>query len=574
MIADRDVAVPMDDGLELRADVFRPDNAAPVPVVMTLGPYGKGIRYQDGYCEQWEWLVDAHPDILAGSRRSFLTWETVDPELWVASGYAVVRVDSRGAGRSPGQLDLFSPREVRDHYEAIEWAGTQTWSNGKVGLCGISYYAINQWLVAAQQPPHLAAMIPWEGAADAYRDRTRHGGILSNVFFELWYPLQVLAVQHGNPSTALDPWLQERASGPEELAEQQLAANRVDPREHRPPELDGEAYRRRSAEWPRVTVPFLSAANWGGLGLHSRGNFEAFTQAASKEKWLEVHPGRHEEWFYLPYGMELQRRFLDHYLKGADNGWEREPRVLLNVRRAFTSEVELRKEHEWPLARTRWTKLYLDAGSLGLQWAEPASAASTSFAGMGEPITLLSAPLEQETEITGPIAATLLIESSTADADLFVTVRAFGADDAEVDFQGALDPRTPLAQGWLRASHRKLDPEKSTPYRPYHSHDEIQKLEPGETYRLQVEVWPSCIVLPAGARIAVTIGGSDFARPIDQPTDGPPAFRGSGLFLHTDPEDRPAETFNGTTTVHTGAGEYASYLLLPVIPLGASSSLD
>jgi uncharacterized protein len=118
-------------------------------------------------------------------------------------------------GRSPGFLDLFSRREVRDYYEAIEWAGTQPWSTGRVGLCGISYYAINQWLVASLEPPHLAAMIPWEGAADAYRDQSRHGGILNNLFFELWYPLQVLSVQHGNPAAHMDPWLGERASGPE-----------------------------------------------------------------------------------------------------------------------------------------------------------------------------------------------------------------------------------------------------------------------------------------------------------------------------------------------------------------------
>ena len=182
----------MDDGVALRADVFRPEGRDPVPVVMTLGPYGKGVRYQDGYRAQWDWLIGAHPDLLEGSSRSYLTWETVDPEIWVSWGYAVVRVDCRGAGRSPGYLDPFSPREVRDYAEAIEWAGTQPWSNGRVGLCGISYYAINQWLVASQQPPHLAAMIPWEGAADAYRDQARHGGILSNVFFATWYPLQVL----------------------------------------------------------------------------------------------------------------------------------------------------------------------------------------------------------------------------------------------------------------------------------------------------------------------------------------------------------------------------------------------
>jgi predicted acyl esterase len=566
MIIERDVAIPMDDGLRLRADVFRPEDASPVPVVMTLGPYGKGVRYQDGYRDQWEWLVGAHPHILEGSTRSFLTWETVDPELWVSWGYAVVRVDSRGAGRSPGVLDPFSPREVRDYHEAIEWAAAQSWSSGKVGLCGISYYAINQWLVSSLQPPHLAAMIPWEGATDAYRDQARHGGILSNLFFELWYPLQVLSVQHGNPNTAIDPWLGERASGPEELSEPELAANRSNPRERAERELDDGYYRERSPDWSRVTVPFLSAANWGGSGLHSRGNFEAFTEAASSEKWLEVHPGRHEEWFYLPYGIELQRRFLDHYLKDVDNGWEQESRVLLNVRRAFSDHFELRKEHEWPLARTRWTKLHLDADSRGLLWDGPASTGSASFQAMGEPITLLSAPLEEETEITGPVVATLLIESSTTDADLFVTLRAFCADEREVDFQGALDPHTPLAQGWLRASHRKLDARKSTPYRPYHTHDEVQKLQPGETYRLQIEVWPTCIVLPAGARIALTIGGSDFARPAQQPAEGPPVFRGSALFLHTDPLDRPPKTFDATTTIHTGGGEDVSYLLLPIIP--------
>ena len=569
LIIERDVEIPMDDGIALRADVFRPAGPEPVPVVMTLGPYGKGVRYQDGYREQWEWLAGAHPDLLAGSTRSYLTWETVDPEIWVPWGYAVVRVDSRGAGRSPGYLDVFSPREARDYYQVIEWAGTRPWSSGRVGLCGISYYAINQWLVAALQPPHLAAMIPWEGAADAYRDEARHGGILSNVFFEVWYPLQVLSVQHGNPHGPVDPWLGEPATGPERLSEAELAANRLEPlvRSAQQP-LDDAAYRARSADWARVRVPFLSAANWGGFGLHSRGNFEAFTQAASQQKWLEVHPGRHEEWFYLPYGMHLQRRFFDHFLKGADNGWEHEPPVQLNIRRGFSTDFQPRAEHEWPLARTRWTKLYVDAASPGLVWSPPAAPASTSFRGLGEPLTLTSPPLDAETELTGPLAATLFISSSTSDADLFVTLRAFGPDGAEVDFQGTLDPRTPLAQGWLRASHRKLDPDRSTPYRPYHSHDRLQPLDPGTIYELQIEIWPTCIVLPAGCRLALTIGGCDFARPAEIPTAGPPVFRGSGLFLHTDPNDRPADVFDGTTTVHTGP-DTASHLLLPIIPAAA-----
>lgn len=565
MLIERDVGIPMDDGHVLRADVFRPEASERVPVVMTLGPYGKGVRYQDGYKEQWEWLVGAHPDVLEGSSREYLTWETVDPEIWVPWGYAVVRVDSRGAGRSPGLLDLFSPRETRDYYEAIEWAGTRPWCNGKVGLCGISYYAINQWLVASLAPPHLAAMIPWEGAADAYRDQARHGGILSNVFFELWYQAQVLPVQHGNPDTRVDPWLDERASGPAELSPPELAANRADPRARTADPLDGEDYRERSADWTRITVPFLSAANWGGAGLHSRGNFEGFTQAASRQKWLEAHPGRHEEWFYLPYGMQLQRRFLDHFLKGIENGWDREPPVLLNIRRALCDEFELRREHEWPLVRTRWAQLHLDATADRLDWEVPSTQASASFQAEGEAITLLSPALEAETEITGPLAAKLYVSSSTTDADLFVTLRAFSPDREEIDFQGALDPSTPLAQGWLRASQRKLDPDRSRPHRPYHTHDTIQPLEPEKIYELDIEIWPTCIVLPAGFRLALTIGGRDFARNGGLETDAPPVFRGSGLFLHTDPDDRPAGIFGGTTTIHTGP-DTPSHLLLPIIP--------
>ncbi len=321
MIIERDVTVPVDDGTVLLADVFRPDDGSPVPVIMTLGPYGKGVRYEDGYAPQWNWLITTYPDVLPGSSRSYMAWETVDPETWVPWGYAIVRVDSRGAGRSPGHLDILSPREVRDYHDAIEWAGTRPWSTGKVGLNGISYYAINQWLVAALQPPHLAAMIPWEGAADFYRDWARHGGIMSNAFLETWFPRQVLSVQHGNPVGRTDPWLDEPATGPEKLADDELAARRSDPVADvlaRP--LDDTFYRDRSPDWSRVTVPFLSAANWAGFGLHPRGNFEAFTQAASTRKWLETHPGRHEEWFYLARGIDLQKRFLDHFLKGEDNG--------------------------------------------------------------------------------------------------------------------------------------------------------------------------------------------------------------------------------------------------------------
>ncbi len=565
MLIERDLPITMDDGLVLRADVYRPETTAPVPVIMTHGPYGKGVKWQEHYKLMWDWLAAEHPDMLPGSTRSYLTWETVDPEVWVPWGYAVVRVDSRGAGRSPGYLDIFSPRETQDYYHAIEWAGTRLWSNGKVGLNGISYYAINQWHVATLQPPHLTAMVAWEGAADMYREWYRHGGILSNKFMEAWFPRQVLAVQHGNPKAPRDHWLDESSTGPAELSEEALAANHCDTLANaRAREMDDAWYRDRSPDWSKVITPFVSAASWAGFGLHPRGNFEAFTQAAAQQKWLDGHPGRHEEWFYLKYGMDLQKKFFDHFLKGADNGWDKEPRVWLNLRRPFKNEFELRKEQAWPLEGTQWTKLFLDAKGGALDWRAPAATGQASFAAMGEGIRWMSPPLDQETELTGPMALRLYVSSSTHDADLFATVMAFAPDGREVTFQGTVDPKTPLAQGWLRASHRKLDQAKSLPYRPYHAHDDKWPLRPGQVYELDVEVWPMSVVLLAGYRIAVNISGKDFERPGG---DANPAFRsrGSGPWLHDDPHDRPADIFGGETTLYTGP-EREAYLLVPIIP--------
>ena len=566
MIIERDLPVEMDDGVVLRVDVFRPDTKEKVPVVLAGGPYGKGVKYQEHYKPLWDSLVKMHPDILEGSQHRWLTWETVDPEIWVPWGYACVRVDSRGAGRSPGYLDIFSPRETKDFAIAIEWAGQQKWSNGKVGLNGVSYYAINQWQVAELQPKHLTAMIPWEGAADHYRDWARHGGILSNKFMEIWYPRQVEAVQHGNPKGPRDHWMETRSTGPTTLSKEELKDNRADTLANfLAREMDDDWYRSRSPDWSKVKVPFLSAGSWAGFGLHPRGNFEAYTQAASEEKWLEGHPGRHEEWFYLEYGMELQKRFFDYYLKGEQNGWEKEPRVWLNLRRPFTDEVELRKEHEWPLKGTKWTKLYLHAGGKGkLDPNPPKAKRSKTFRALTRGITLRTAPLKEETEITGPMSAKLFISSSTVDADLFVTVQAFSPKGREVYFQGTVDPKTPLAQGWLRASHRKLDEELSDPWRPYHTHDDKQPLTPDRIYELDVEIWPQCIVLPKGFQLSINIAGQDFDRPGPAVEAYVPS-RGSGPFLHDHPVDRCKEVFGGRTTLHSGPN-HQSYLLVPIIP--------
>src|SRR6516165_6531951 len=196
MRIDWDTPIEMDDGVVLRADVFRPPEEGRYPVILSYGPYAKGLAFQDAYKSAWMRLTKAFPKVLQGSSNKYQNWELVDPEKWVPDGYAIVRVDSRGAGCSPGYLEVWSPREAKDLYECIEWAGTQPWSNGKVGINGISYYAMNQWTVGALKPPHLAALCIWEGSSDYYRELCRHGGILSD-FLNSWHPRQVVSVQHG-----------------------------------------------------------------------------------------------------------------------------------------------------------------------------------------------------------------------------------------------------------------------------------------------------------------------------------------------------------------------------------------
>jgi predicted acyl esterase len=567
MHIDWNVPIAMDDGAVLRADVFRPIEAGAYPTLMSYGPYAKWLPMQIGYAEQWRRMSTDHPDIPAGSTNKYQTWEVADPEKWVPHGYAIVRVDSRGAGCSPGYMEVWSPREARDLRDCIEWAAAQEWSNGKVGLSGISYYAMNQWHVARLNPPHLAAMVAWEGSADFYRELARHGGILCE-FALNWHERQVKTVQYGVGDRApTNPMTGQSAAGPVTLSDEELAANRSDfPGELRRRTLDEQWYRERSAHWEAITVPFLSAANWGGQGLHLRGNIEAFTQAASEHKWLEVHGLEHWTHYLTDYGVSLQRRFFDRYLKGEENGWGEESRVLLNIRRPGSC-FELRREHEWPLARTEWRRYYLDAQTCRLAGEVSEQAGTVEYEPLGDGAMFLTAPAAEEWEITGPLAAKLYVSSETVDADLFLVVGLFDPGEAEVTFMGCVDPHTPVAQGWLRASHRRLDESLSTFYRPYHTHDRVEPLVPGEVYELDVEIWPTCVVVPPGYRIGLNVRGCDYVY------SGEPdvletfahAMTGCGPFVHDDPEDRPREVFGGKVTVHTGP-KHGSYLLLPVIP--------
>jgi uncharacterized protein len=542
---EKDVDVPMRDGARLKADVFRPADAGRFPAILNLGPYQKDKL----------WVV---PPNLEEKPNPNMNWETVNPEWWVPRGYACVRVDGRGSGRSPGQCEPWSLAEAIDFYDAIEWAAAQPWCNGKVGLSGISYYAINQWFVANLQPPSLAAIMPWEGFADIYRDALYHGGIL-NVFMTNWFTAHLMHHIVGRASRDLpDGW----------------QTNTLWTWLHN--NLDSGQLRGAQAQWDKIVVPMFTVGNWTGFGLHLRGNIEAFMRAASKHKKLRIHTGSHVHPFYTEEGRRDQIRFFDRWLKGIDNGVMDEPPVKLAIRKG-KDEIEWRFENEWPLARTQWTKFYFDVspaasgtepriGALVREKpAQPSSCTYPSFnlgsmgstsaassqvmgggikPGMG--IALETPPLVEDIEITGPLAATFFVSSESEDMDLFLTLRNFDADGIEVLETGQQGSPVPVAKGWLRVSHRELDEALSRPYRPYHKHTRRLYLTPGEIVKVDVEIWPTSMVFKKGHRIRLDV----------QPRDG----AGSQGYMHYH-----ADYNTGTNTVYAG-GEYESYLLMPVIP--------
>jgi hypothetical protein len=584
MTIEWDVPITVDDGNVLRADVFRPTAPGDYPVVLTYGPYGKGKPFREYQAESYRAMVAMHPEISEGTSGRHQVFELVDPDKWVPDGYALVRVDSRGAGRSPGVLDPLSEREIRDLYECIEWAGSRPWSNGRVGLNGISYFSMNAWQVAALQPPHLAAVVIWEGAADWYRDVTHHGGIYTT-FETVWYGAIVGGAQHGlGERGGRNPITGQLVCGDETLSPKELAANRVDlaaiDKSH--PLID-DYQRARIRDLSDIRVPLLSAGNWGGLGLHLRGNTRGFELAGSEQKWLAMHDETHFSLFYAEYGVDLQKRFLGHFLKAEDNGWDEQARVHLRTRHA-DGHVGERVSNDWPLPETQWTKLYLDAaeGSNGsdssndsnssncsMAETPPREHASVSYTGKEGRIGF-SYVVPTDTELAGPVAAKLFVESSTADTDLFLVLRAFAPDGTEITYLGANDPHVPISQGWLRASHRALDPQQSRPFLPVHPHERVESLSPGTVYEVDVEILPTSLNLPAGFTLALDVQAHDYVHPaaVEQAKAHPNlrvAFTGSGPFLHADPSTRPDDVYAGTVTLHTGP-EHRSHLILPVIP--------
>jgi uncharacterized protein len=550
LIVEKDVKIPLRDGAILYADVFRPDGGAEkFPVIANIGPYQKDRL----------WIP---PEDLEEKANPYLAWETANPLWWCPRGYACVRIDSRGAGKSPGRSEPNSYQEAVDFYDAIEWLARRDWCSGNIGTLGVSYHANCQWRVASLQPPSLKAIIPWEGRADLYRDQAYHGGVFALGFIQNWLATNMAHHLMGrarsyNPNAFNNNLLWEWGSN----------------------SLDSDFWRIRSARWDKVTVPMYSVGNWTGAGLHLRGNTEGYMLAASKHKKLRLHTGTHFHPFHSEEGRTDQLRFFDHWLKGIDTGIMDEPPVKLMIRTGGgLKDYQFRFENEWPLARTQWTRMYLDVqaekqtadGSCeGVMAADPpkatrsaayaasppshagvsSSAPSQAAGSIGRTgISFQTAPLGQDTEVTGPVVLVLWVASTTEDMDIFATIRNIGPNGEDIWEAGQQGwDEVPVAKGWLRASHRKLDAERSLPYRPYHAHNERQWLEPGKPVECHVEIWPTCMVFKKGHRIRIDI----------QPRDGV----GASAYRHYHAD----YNIGAQNSVFTG-GDMQSYLVLPVIP--------
>lgn len=514
MVIEYDTPVRLRDGVEIYADVFRPEDAKAIPVIVAWGPYGKHapVKYD----------IFPNHGVDPAWISKYAGFEAPDPLYWTRHGYAVINVDPRGMWNSQGDATFYSAQEARDVYDLIEWAGVQPWSSGKVGMSGVSYLAIVQWRAAGEHPPHLAAINPWEGVSDRYREMAYHGGIPENRFGPMWRSRRV-------------PYSHQRV-------EDTVTMYAEHP-------LWDEYWQSKTPDLSQIDVPAYVVASWSDQGLHTRGTLEGFKQIRSQHKWLTVHGRKKWQYYYQPENVERLRLFFDRFLKGERNEVETWPRVRLEVRdRFYVGDV--RDEAGWPLARTRFEKLHLDAstGSMGPKPVEAESAVRYD-ALTGRAAFVHRFP--ETTELTGHMALRLWVEADGSDdMDLFVGLHKLDADGHFVPFSflNALEDG-PVALGWLRVSHRELDPSRSRPEQPWHPHDSEELLRKGEIVSVDVEIWPSATRFHAGEQLRLTVQGTDVQQ-------YPPGVVAMG---HSVTRNK------GAHVIHTGGGR-DSYLLIPVIP--------
>ncbi|MFJ3531754.1 MULTISPECIES: CocE/NonD family hydrolase [unclassified Streptomyces] len=528
IVLDKDVAVTLRDGVTIYVDVFRPAGTERVPVIVAWSPYGKGQGSSASVMGIFG-MVGLDNAIVSGLEK----FEGPDPAYWCARGYAICNPDIRGVANSEGDSVIWDRQEGLDCYDLIEWLGVQDWCTGKVAMSGTSYLAVSQWFTAAEQPPHLAAINPWEGVSDVYRDLVLRGGM---------------------PDTGFARQLQDNSYFGKGQKEDILTEA------ERHPLMDG-LWENKIPQFENITVPAYVVASYSNT-LHTAGTFRAWRRMASEDKWLRVHNS--QEWpdYYDEANVEDLRRFFDHTLKGEDNGWEQTPRVrysLLDLQGGDQINVPA---DQFPPADVTSTKYYLDGRTRTLATTAPDAEATAGYAVASHPdLVSFVTRFDEETTLVGYPKAHLWVEADGSDdMDLFVLVQkldaygtplqAFtalnqGALAQDVTERGASILRYKGSDGRLRVSMRHLDKALATDDVPAHTFDRVEKLSPGEVVDVEIDLLPVGLTFHPGEQLRFLISGRSLL----------------GTMMPGIREYEPANS--GRHVIHTG-GDRASYLQLPV----------
>jgi predicted acyl esterase len=556
-----DVIITLRDGVKLYADVYIPIAEGKYPAILWLGCFGK--CFHDGcICdeasllehEEWEdrWFEGTPIDAPWGLGP--MPWEKgegVNTTDWVPRGYAIVRIDSRGVCKSEGYQEMFSAQEARDFYDCIEWSAKQPWCDGNIGLWGTGMYGSNSMAAAQLNPPSLKAMIPICPDIDPYRDYIFIGGLWMGFNFVMkntcgeWQGLDWIEEAHKNPFYSEENW-----------------------------GVNGKIV--AGADVTKIKIPTWLGMSESGT-LHTRGTSLAYTNMASKDKKMTIisEPGVHY-WAYEKSVVEEHIAFMDYWLKGKkDNGIMDGPPIQMMVRTGRKGYF-WQDENEWPIARTQYTKYYLNAMPsdyagdgkrtefLKLEKDVPKEEKSSSYSADVEwqannswmhGISFITEPMKEDVLLAGHFKLSAWVSSTTKDMALHCSLRVMDGEN-EVTYPIAMGESTahkmfPVSFGALKVSHRKTDPQKSTDYRPYHTHlkEDYQPLKPGEIVPCEVEIWPTTALIRKGWRLRLDV----------QPVSGD--YMPWGI---ADIVDKSYQK-GSSNTIYTGP-EHPTYLQLPVIP--------
>jgi predicted acyl esterase len=496
------VTIRMSDGIDVSVRIYRPDGDGPFPTLFAASPY----RYDND---------DVPPTMV-------FFWHEVGPIRWyVERGYAYVHLDVRGSGRSQGDYGFFNRRERRDLYETIEWIAAQPWSNGKIGGIGQSYYSAAQWCMAAERPPHLTCIAPYDGHMDFYRGWVYPGGI-QGYFPQVWW----------NGSVRIANLFPANGHAPRDV-ELDLV------REIMQHPLADAYWENRSldAALAAVTIPVYSIGVWVKRDLHLAGNIRGFHLVKGPKKLMisgvPTLPQALAEFASTAFHEKVLAPFYDHYLQGKDTDYGARPPVQYHLGGANSQEDAT----DWPPEGVRAEALYLHSGPSGsvtslndgvLAGSAGGDAAATSYSypdaqwaighvalsrrgpdPLRRVVTYTSAPLKKDVTVTGAPVLRLHVSTTRTDANVIVKLsvqQPQSVEDRAADIQ---PPSAMLAKGWLRASQRALDSSKSLRGEPYVAHTARAPLTPGQVYELTIELTHMAHRFPAGSRIRLELCCAD-----------------------------------------------------------------